>query len=134
MSILSSANSANYYILAIKPSGNSSSFLLVTVIIYCCFTEFAIIFSTASPANWFKATESVANYRILRALVFISLPYKKSPMDDIADFNGSPITGKNEAIVDKISALVSLVSSTNWPLLIIFAVSKLSVIVPTKAS
>ena len=120
--------------MAIKPSGNFSSSSLVTVIIYFYFPEFSIILSTTFPVNWFKATESVANYRILRALVFISLPYKKSPMDDIADFNGSPITGKNEAIVDKISALVSLVSSTNWPLLIIFAVSKLSVIVPTKAS
>ena len=36
-------------------------------------------------------------------------------MDDIADYNCPPITGKNEAIVDKI---FTLVSSTNLPLLI----------------
>ena len=55
-------------------------------------------------------------------------------MDDIADSNFPPITGTNEAIVDKISALILPVSSFNFPLLITFAVSKLSEIVPTKAS
>ena len=54
-------------------------------------------------------------------------------MDDIADYNCPPITGKNEAIVDKIVTLILLVSSTNLSLLITFATSKLSEKVPTKA-